>query len=118
MAARVFVFGLDPSQVPGYDPAPVQQAIAMGKARFDAEGITADYCLVPPGESGKATLVAQLAGKDYEVVVIGGGIRKEEELLELFEQVINLVREHAPRAKIAFNRNPMDCLDAAKRWLA
>jgi hypothetical protein len=117
MSARVLLLGLDPALVPGFDPAPVQLAIRKGQARFDAEGITVDPCLVPPDESARPLIVEQLVGKDYEVVVIGGGIRKEESLLEMFEWVINLVRKHAPRAKIAFNRNPMDSVDAAKRWL-
>jgi hypothetical protein len=51
------------------------------------------------------------------VVVVGGGVRKPEELLELFERVINLVRRHAPRAAIAFNSTPLDTFEAAARWL-
>ena len=31
--------------------------------------------------------------------------------------VINLVHRHAPHAAIAFNSNPVDSLDAARRWL-
>jgi len=50
-------------------------------------------------------------------VVIGGGIRKHEPLLELFEKVVNLVRRHAPDAAIAFNSSPEDTADAALRWL-
>jgi hypothetical protein len=38
-------------------------------------------------------------------------------MLELFEKVINLVRQHSPDAAIAFNVRPEDCVDAALRWL-
>ncbi len=55
--------------------------------------------------------------KSAEVVVIGGGIRKPEELLDLFERVVNLVRRHAPDAAIAFNSSPADSFEAAARWL-
>jgi hypothetical protein len=48
---------------------------------------------------------------------VGGGVRKPEELLDLFERVINLVRRHAPSAAIAFNSTPSDTFDAAARWL-
>jgi hypothetical protein len=37
-------------------------------------------------------------------------------LLEFFEKVVNLVRQHAPGA-IVFNRTPEDTTDAALRWL-
>jgi hypothetical protein len=49
--------------------------------------------------------------------VVGGGIRKPEPTLELFEIVINLIRRHAPQAAIAFNINPTTSLDAQLRWL-
>lgn len=92
-------------------------AIAFGQARFGDHGIEADLCLVAPDESAEPAIVAALTGADYACVVIGGGIRKAAELLELFEQVVNLVRLHAPSAAIAFNTNPTDSVDAARRWL-
>src|SRR5215813_3750500 len=55
--------------------------------------------------------------QEYACVVIGGGIRKPEPMLEFFETVINLVRRHAPSAAIAFNTNPETTLEAARRWL-
>lgn len=51
-------------------------------------------------------------------MVIGGGIRKPEPMLEFFETVINLVRRHAPSAAITFNTNPENSLNAARRWLS
>jgi hypothetical protein len=50
-------------------------------------------------------------------VVVGGGLRKPDDMVELFEVVIDLVRRHAPQAAIAFNVNPVTSLDAALRWL-
>ncbi len=43
-----------------------------------------------------------------QVLVIG---------LDLFEQVLNLVRRYAPDAAIAFNSTPADTFDAAARWV-
>lgn len=113
----VLLIGLDPHSVPGVDAKLVDTAIAIGQQRFDAAGIIADHCLVRPDASADAEIVAALQRKDYACVVIGGGIRKPEEMLGLFERVINLVREHAPRAPIAFNTNPTNSLDAVQRWL-
>jgi hypothetical protein len=115
--ARVLVVGLDPAKLQGWDPEPLQAAIARGRARFDDHGIEADWCLVALDENPEAAIVEALTRKDYACVVIGGGIRRPEPLLELFERVVNLVRQHAPDAAIAFNSSPEDCADAARRWL-
>ncbi|MBB6551017.1 hypothetical protein [Nonomuraea rubra] len=115
--ARVLVIGLDPARIDGWDPAPVQAAIARGRARFDDLGVEADWCLVTAGEDPEAAIAAALTGAQYGCVVIGGGIRTHEPLLRLFENVVNLVRQHAPGAAIAFNSTPEDCADAALRWL-
>jgi hypothetical protein len=114
---RALVVGLDPRQIPGWDPEPVVAALAQGQARFDEYGIEADMCLVALDENTEAAIVAALTRRDYACVVVGGGIRKEESLLELFEKVVNLVRQHAPAAAIAFNTSPVDSADAALRWL-
>lgn len=115
--ARVLVIGLDPARLEGWDPAPVQAALARGRDRFDAYGIAADWCLVAVDDDPEGAVVAALTGGDYACVVIGGGIRTHDPLLELFESMVNLVRRHAPAAAIAFNRGPEDCADAAARWL-
>jgi hypothetical protein len=62
--------------------------------------------LVAPDENREAAIVAALTRQDYACVVIGGAIRKHEPLLGLFEQVVNLVRQHAPGAAIAFTPPP------------
>lgn len=114
---QVLVVGLDPTKLQGWDPEPVLAALARGRARFDEHGIDADYCLVALDENTEATIVEALISKNYACVVIGGGIRTHEPLLELFEKVVNLVRQHAPDAAIAFNSSPEDTADAALRWL-
>ena len=101
MAARVLVLGLDPRTIPGYDPEPVVAAIERGQRRFADLGISCDLGLVPLDDSTEARIVEFLGRAPYECVVIGGGIRKEEELLPLFEVVVNLVRRHAPQAACA-----------------
>jgi hypothetical protein len=115
--ARVLVIGLDPAAIDGWDPTPVQAAIARGRVRFDEQRIAADYCLVSPDGDPEGEIAAALGSERYACVVIGGGIRGHEPLLPLFETVINLVRQHQPDAAIAFNSSPEDCADAARRWL-
>ncbi|MEU6114160.1 hypothetical protein ABZ840_06340 [Streptomyces sp. NPDC047117] len=47
--------------------------------------------LVVFDESAESTLVASLADRSWDVVVVGGGIRKTEQLLPLFERIVNLI---------------------------
>jgi hypothetical protein len=113
--APVLLIGLDPRKIPGFDPASVEIAIAMGHKRFVEAGIEVDTCLVEIGAAARAIIANALQAKPYGVVVVGGGIRKPDELVELFEDVIDLIRRHAPQAAIAFNTNPVTSLDAATR---
>jgi len=114
------VIGLDPYRVPGpWDPEPVAHAIKASMALFAEQGFSAENCLI--GLDGRddiaAVVTAALRSRPWDCVVVGGGVRKAEELVELFETIINLIRQHAPDAGIAFNRTPDDIVDAAARWL-
>ena len=114
---NVLVIGFDPNAFPEYDAKLILATIAAGQQRFEAEGIPAELCLVQPDATAEPQIVARLTAREWACVVIGGGIRKHDPAVELFERVIHLVRQHAPGAAIAFNTNPTDCLDAALRWL-
>ena len=115
---NVLLIGLDPHAVPGVDAALVDTAIAIGQQRLEAQGIAAEQCLVKPDATAEPEIIAHLTRKRYACVVIGGGLRKPDDMLELFERVINLVHRHAPGAAIAFNTNPTNSADAAMRWLS
>lgn len=112
----MLVLGLDPRTVPGYDPEPVLAAIERGQQRFVERGISCRLGLVPLDDA-EERIADLLRREPYECVVIGGGIRKAEELVGLFEVVVNLVRRLAPQAAIAFTTGPDDSADAAARWL-
>lgn len=115
------MIGLDPFLVDGpWDPKPVAVAIEAGMARFAEHGIGVEVCLfgLDGSQDVEQIISTALRARAWECVVVGGGVREPEELLELFESVINLVRRHAPGAAIAFNTNPVDTFDAAARWIA
>ena len=115
---NVLLVGLDPHSVPGVDAALVDSAIAMGNARFANSNLVPELCLFPPDpDVAERTLVAALAAKPYACIVIGGGVRKPDELVVVFERVLAAVRTHAPAAAIAFNTNPVTSFDAARRWI-
>ena len=114
---RVLLIGFDPNAVPGVDARLVETAIAMGEVRLEAAGFETDYCLVAPDDAAEPQIVESLVSKPYDCVVVGGGIRKPEPFLELFERIVNLIRVHAPRAAIAFNTTGENSVDAVLRWI-
>lgn len=115
---RVLVIGFDPHRVPGpWDPQPVADGIKVGMAKFADHGVGARACLfgMDGSDDIPAVVTAALAAQPWECVVIGGGVRRAEG--DLFEQVVNLVRRHAPDAAIAFNSSPDNTFEAAARWI-
>ena len=95
------------------------EAIAIGMARFADAGVAVETCLfgLDGSDDIDAVVAEALDSRPWEVVVVGGGVRKAEDQLGLFECIVNLVRRHAPDAAIAFNSTPGDTFDAAERWL-
>ena len=51
------------------------------------------------------------------ISLIGAGVPANPSNFILFEKLISVVHEHAPRAKICFNTMPSDTAAAVKRWL-
>ncbi|MET8541832.1 hypothetical protein ABZW03_14425 [Kitasatospora sp. NPDC004799] len=115
--SSVLILGYDPRTIPGVDGDAMVAALDAQLARFAELGVDAATGLVAPDDTAEAAAVAALTSRDWDVVVIGGGIRKPEPALPLFELVVNLVRRHAPGAAIAFNTGIADSVEAARRWL-
>jgi hypothetical protein len=95
----------------------IQAALDQQLARFGDHAIDASMTLIALDDSAEPAMIAALAERDGDVVVIGGGIRKPEPLLPHSEQVVNLVRRHARKAAIAFNTSGGDTVEAAKHGL-
>lgn len=111
---NVLTIGFDPYTIPNFDPAPIAAGIERGSRVFAELGLTEDQCLISFEEldgPAQEKIVDHLERKSYDCVLIGGGVRKPEELLEVFQTVVNLVHWHAPQAAIAFNTNPVDSPD-------
>lgn len=122
---HVLLLGYDPETVDFSDPAlppgmtveKVNAGIAVAMKQFAERGWDADVCFIRPDETAGPTVERQLASKNYDCVVIGGGVRLPARGLTLFETVINAIHKAAPGAAIAFNTRPDDSADAAARWL-
>ncbi|MET9882559.1 hypothetical protein ABZZ20_05245 [Streptomyces sp. NPDC006430] len=115
--SSVLVVGYDPQAIPGIDAQALRAALDAELARFGEHGIDAEMALVVFDAASDSALAASLARRPWDVVVVGGGIRKTEQLLPLFERILNLIRRHAPQAAIAFSTSGGDSVEAAGRWL-
>lgn len=117
---NILAIGFDPRTIPGFDPAPVAAGIKQGSKAFAELGLTEDLFLIDFEEldgRAQAKLVEKLESRQYDAVLIGGGIRKGSGLLELFQTVVNLVHWHQPDAAIAFNESPGDSPDRVLKAL-
>ncbi|MBX5463279.1 MAG: hypothetical protein IRZ28_19585 [Steroidobacteraceae bacterium] len=117
----VLAIGLDPrfadlSAFPQLTPELVRDYIDAQIDRVRQAGYDVESCLIDRGETAEAVVERALRSKRYDCIVIGAGLREPPALLMLFEKVINLVHILAPQARISFNTNPQDTLDAVRRW--
>jgi hypothetical protein len=121
----VLVVGLDPTLIdfsdPGYPPgmntAKVLAGIKSSEDELTRLGYSVQTCLTDFGETAEAVVRSQLRQKRFDCVLIGAGVRANPGNLLLFEKLINVVHEHAPQARLCFNRLPDDIAEAVKRWL-
>ncbi|MEV5237496.1 hypothetical protein ACPCBF_34465 [Streptomyces pseudogriseolus] len=118
--------GLDPALVddapssraafPEIDAEAVRAGIAAGRTRLEELGLSVDVCLLDYGRTAEAVFRAALTAKDYDIVLIGAGVRLDPELTPLLEVLVNTTHELAPDAKLCFNVSPTTAVEAVQRW--
>jgi hypothetical protein len=121
----VLVVGLDPTLIdfsdPGYPPGMTAEKVFAGvkssEETLTGLGYSVQTCMTDFGETAEAVVQGYLKQKQFACVLIGAGIRTNPSNFILFEKLINVVHEHAPQAKLCFNRLPIDIAEAVKRWL-
>lgn len=119
--AAVLVLGLDPEfvnpeKMGGFSPAIVRAYLDAQFDRVRGLGHEVVSCLVDFGETAESVLTDQLRARSFDCVLIGAGVRDEEQLL-LFEKLLNVVHGLAPDARICFNTSPADSAEAVQRAL-
>jgi hypothetical protein len=120
---KVLLIGLDPqgydyanSPFPHLTPEIVMAGLHADLATLNAEGYDAQMLLVSPDAHAPAAIAAALQDA-FDCILLGGALRTTPKYFLLFEQVINLVHQAAPRAKLCFNTGPADSLAAVRRWV-
>ncbi|MFJ3693638.1 hypothetical protein ACIPW9_05910 [Streptomyces sp. NPDC090052] len=126
MSPSMLIVGLDPALVddapssraafPEIDAEAVRAGVAAGRARLKELGFTVDVCPLDYGRTAEAVYRAALSRKDYDIVVIGAGIRLDPALTPLFEVLVGTTHELAPGAKLCFNVSPSTTVEAVQRW--
>lgn len=119
---QVLVIGLEPdfvdfSAMPGMSAEKVRAGLEADRARLAALGYDAELCLTDLGDTAADVVAQKLAEKSFNCVVIGAGIRTIPTYFLLFEQLLNVVHEGAPNARICFNTKPSDTAEAVQRWV-
>jgi len=122
----VLVIGLDPTLIDfsgpdyaatGMDATKVLAGLKSSEEELTRLGYSVEMCLTDFGETAEAVVQSRLKQKRFDCVLIGAGIRTIPNNFILFEELINVVHEHAPQAKLCFNTKPSDTAEAVRRWL-
>jgi hypothetical protein len=119
---RVLAIGLDPeyadfTDLPGLTPAVVRAYIDAQVEEMRTLGYEVDSCLIDTGDHAALAVESVLRSRAFDCVVIGNGLRTPPAQFLLFERIVNVVHEHAPGSRIAFNTRPSDTAEAARRWI-
>lgn len=121
-AKRVLLIGIDPSLIEfnptiGRTAEQVRAAGQDAQVRLTALGYDVHECLVDLGATAEAVVLTALSQHSFDGILIGAGIRALPQHTLLFETIINVVHQHAPAARLCFNSNPNDTVEAVQRWV-
>jgi hypothetical protein len=127
MAKHVVMVGLEPDVVDYSDPAyaifpgvnakVLRESLEKERAGLVALGYDAIYSFWDNSEGAEAKFIDNLRTHRPDCVMIGAGVRLNPKLTGLFEQLVNLVRQHAPQSRLCFNSGPYDTAKAVQRQL-
>lgn len=123
----VLVIGLQPALLdfaapeyaatPGLTAEQVSAELKADAERLHELGYAAELCLTDLGETAEMVVSERLRMKQFDCIAIGAGMRTIPKHFLLFEQLINVVHELAPQAKLCFTTTPDDTADAVQRWV-
>ena len=121
----VLIMGLEPELIdfskpayaafPGLTAEKVRAGIEASRRALIAAGYDVEFCEVDFGETAETVAQQRLAGRAWDCVLIGAGVRVVPEHFLLFEKLVNVVHRAAPGARICFNTHPGDTAEAIRR---
>lgn len=119
---RVLLVGLDPALVTlppesGLTAEQIWTGANAAQEQLTALGYAVQSCMLDLGATAESVILQTLSRDRFDCIMIGAGLRALPEHTALFEKIINLMRQHAPDAKLCFNTNPGDTVTAVLRWI-
>lgn len=105
------------SAFPGLTPQKVEDGIKGALNQLNQTGHETDLCWTDFGQTAASVLQKKLKQVEFDLVLIGAGIRVPEKNFLLFEELINVIHKFAPQASIGFNTSPADTIAAAERHI-
>lgn len=122
---HVLIVGIDPFLIdftsseftafPGITAEKVENGTTNAINQLNQLGYKAEKCWVDFGLTAADVLEKKLKQQTLEFVVIGAGIRVPDKNFLLFENLLNVIHQFAPNARICFNTNPGDTIAAVQR---
>lgn len=121
MSKKVLMIGWHPDAVnydkwPGLTSEKLEAALRADEEKLNGLGFDAKLGFIHSSDTAANDIETLLAEVAFDMVLIGAGVRKDDEHFLVFERLVNVVHEHAPGARIAFNTGPTDSDDAVLRW--
>ena len=121
MTKKVLMVGWHPTVVdyakyPGLTAEKLETGIRSDQQKLIAQGYDVSIGFIFNGETATEQLAETLRANSYDVVLIGAGVCRDDDHFLVFEKLVNVVHEHAPKARIAFNTGPTDSDAAIQRW--
>jgi len=92
-----------------------EQNEALKQAGVDPAMLNLDQEASP--DAIETLVVDALTQTQYDIVSIGAGVRTLPDHFLLFEHLVNIVHEHAPQARFAFDTGPGDKVESMCRQL-
>ncbi|MEM8851809.1 MAG: hypothetical protein AAGE03_17470 [Pseudomonadota bacterium] len=121
MGNKVLMVGWHPSVVdyskyPGLTAEKLEGALRADQDALNGQGYDVSIGFIYSGDTATDQVAETLKASTYDVVLIGAGVRRDDDHFLVFERLINTVHENAPDARIAFNTGPTDSEAAIRRW--
>jgi len=128
LSPKVALCGLDPSTIDysqehlvkaGITKERLEGALFGDQKKLQDLGYEVDFVFIPVPRVGEGYEIGLqgFGAKQYDAILIGAGVRKNDVMFYLFEKLINAAHVAAPQAKICFNSGPFDSADAVQRWV-
>lgn len=112
---KVLLIGVDTTKlkdtgVTEFDSATIRKEAEDALQTLLSLGYDAKWHLIDVKSNISQTLTDELKLNDYDCIMVGAGIRRRPETLNLFELIINVIHFNAHKSKICFNADVYDTI--------